>query len=742
MAERFPRGPYAVRAENARILAPPDFAARIENMRQTEEGTLRAIEGPCPYVPSYGAEGQPVAGDAPASGSTAVADPLTYGRMHGIFHCRLRGGQRDVLLVHSGKQIWEFEGWNRKYRVLLGTGGQYNENLVDSSRPQWPTQFEATPTGVVIAPATGRAYFYDGRAIAPLGFAETPAAPTLQGPIDLATTAANDGGYAHDRNPDSAWTGSTTQTEMLLGFPRIGTVDAPIADDVHAGQLLDGRWQGAVQWIDRWGNLSPVSPRSNTVEVRRQRSKGTANFTADMFRKEFLWTGIEGGPDNTVGRILYRTPDMLHAGTQKLYEMPLDAAPTATAFATLPDNVTTVFPDNTPDSWLLNEATDIVPVPEFRVCRVAFGRLFIANTTGEPGLVRWSQPGRWGTFARGDEVFPDASGAEVTGLWRAREGVLVFTRTSTYIITPNDQGDGFRSFTLNERIGCVAPSSLGTLPDGRTVWLGEQGFYQWDGQSVQRISDPIGEDLRAFTRGRLQQATAAVDKTGEYRCWIPVEGSTDNNLCFVFDGQAWRRRTDVKAVAVCVTRDERQYMLAAGKVTDSTGTEKNGVWVLDHATSKFKPQRNVAVMETIWLGVEASMDKGSTWEFWLMLREEQKRGLKVEVMRDWRESPVLETHTRTAGDENVLAYPEDDEPAFWDVTSFGAAGAIWIKRRPYWRRVRVYVPSAETVKIRISSPDVLSTETAADVSTLWEFVALTSVGTPKTKRGNASRTPP
>jgi hypothetical protein len=666
--------------------------------------------------------------------------------MHGVFHCKLRGGQRDVLLVHSGDQIWEFEGWNRAYRRLISPSvGQLDAALPDDNRPQWPTQFEATPTGVVIVPAVGRAYFYDGRVVAPLGFAERPAAPVMRGPEASSSTTPNDVGYAHDRNPNDAWTPPGNQTCMLFGFPRIGTVESPFeANEDHAGQLLDGRWQGAVQWVDAWGNLSPVSPRSNTVEIRRQKSSAGATLdTVDLYRKQFLWTGIECGPPGTRARILYRTQDMLHAGTQKLYEMPLDASPSATAFATMPDNESNIFPDNTPDSWLLVEAPNIVPVPEFRLCRAAFGRLFIANTAGDPGLVRWSLPGQWGTFAQGDEDYPDSSGAEITGLWRVPQGLLAFTTSSTFFIGPNDQGDGFRSHTLHAHAGCVAPSSIGTLLDGRVVWLGEQGFYQWDGQNIQRISDPIGEDLRAFTRGRLVQATAAVDpRSGEYRCWLPYNGSSDNNICFTFDGFNWRRRTDVKAAAVCVTRDERQYMLAAGKVTDATGTEKNGLWVLDHATETFKPQRNVAVMETIWLGSEASLDRGSTWEFWLMLREEQQRGLKVEVMRDWREDPVIETHTRALGNENVLAYPEDDVPEFWDVTAFGATGARWVKRRPYWRRVRVYIPSAETVKIRISSPDVLSGETAADVSTLWEFVAVTSVATPKTKRGNASRTPP
>ena len=43
-----------IRVEAGQLILPETVGSRIENMFLTEEGTLRSVWGPAPYVPDYG----------------------------------------------------------------------------------------------------------------------------------------------------------------------------------------------------------------------------------------------------------------------------------------------------------------------------------------------------------------------------------------------------------------------------------------------------------------------------------------------------------------------------------------------------------------------------------------------------------------------------------------------------------------------------------------------------------------
>ena len=169
VADEYPRkkkGPF--------ILTSEEMGSKIQNMMVTEEGTLRSIPGPAPYVPNYGA-GYP-----------------SYGTAHGIYHSIMVKSGRDLLLLHTDDQIWVHQGWNidltnanATWEVILGPSSS-NPLRIDSipnpATTDFPTQFESTPGGVVIVPQGGRAFFYDGLAVLPLGYDHSPSAPTGHGP--------------------------------------------------------------------------------------------------------------------------------------------------------------------------------------------------------------------------------------------------------------------------------------------------------------------------------------------------------------------------------------------------------------------------------------------------------------------------------------------------------------------------------------------------------------------------------
>jgi len=802
---RLTSGTLSLRVESNKFILADTIASHIRNMVPTEEGTLRGIRGPCPYVP-YNPN---LAAALPPNSGRPIFPMEGLLATKGLFHAVLPTYNRDVLLLEAHSTIWELQGWMHGWRPLVGQNPLsllVVQSWLNDDAPRFPTQFEVTDTGIIIVPQGGRAYFYDGKCVAQLGYTEIPGPPTGHGPastedyvtyarlergtFDIATTTyypdryiygeeiplvdeafgnpievgfadplLNNDSYAHDSQQ-----GFKTAMHRDFGYGRVGTVEPNPGDVGVNGIVLNCRYQAAIQWIDRWGNLSPLGGRSNEVYITEQPSfiySETTDSTEedivtevspgkiDLVLKQVAWSGIEAGPERTIGRILCRTKDLDHSGTSSLFMMRSYAAEGGANFATIPDNDTSFFPDNVPDSWLFIPVKEPIPIPEFKLSRAAFGRHFIANMTAEEGLVRWSMPGRWGTFLKDDYIFPDPTGAQVTGLWRCAQGLLVFTSGSTYLFTPNSSGDGFKSQTVSATVGCAAPNSLSTTETGLTIWLSYSGFYTYSSAGINPISAPIERTLKTLNRSRLRQACAAIDaETGEYRCWVARYSSKENDLCFVYDGVGWRERDDIIVTGLCVTRDHRQYMLAAGRQFRngdlyqpplSSGPEDGygvynpspveppdyNVWVIDHENQAYIPIRSPALVETAWLTGLAGRERATALTVYFWLRETKKNtasyppfdtegDLTVEVCRDWRET-VIETVTTDL-------VPDDDLPPFYNDTLLGT-DSLWIRRRPYWVRAFIYVPSCEVFKLRIYN--------TGD----WEFLGLVFDEQPKRSGG-------
>ena len=782
------QGPFIPRTESQKILTSDEMGSKIQNMVVTEEGTLRGVCGPAPYVPNYDG-GYP-----------------SYGTPHGIHHAIIAKTGRDLLLLHNGDQLWVHQGWNidvtspnDTWEVLLGPSSASPmrvDPLPNPTVPTFPTQFESTPMGVVIVPQGGRSFFYDGTTILPLGYDHAPAAPSGLGPQgvfamaiatvpkangtnhSLATGAdakrwsdLNSNRFGYSKSGATSWVGGGYYDRNGMcpefGFCEIGTLQ--VSPGVHAttntATLLPGLWQCKTQWIDKWGNLSPLSSVSNPITVEQERGDygspweldteyGEAvqdtfykGFRSARLLKQFLWNSISPGPDGTVGRVLVRTKDQINSGTLDYFEISPDKIGSFSGFATIPDNTTTCFPDNVGDAGLAGLAVDPIPVPLFRLCRLAFGRLWIANLSDRPGIVIPSLPGRWGTFERNVEYEPDPTGSEVTALWRGFGGLFVFTQNSTFMITPSatvqrNEQQGFQVETVNSGIGCVGPNAIQTMQDGSLIWMGIDGFYRAtmsrkEGLQISPISDEIERTFRNLNKPRFRAVTSVLDdKSGEYRCWVPDQNSKTNNLCLIYDGSGWRRRTDTKARASCTTVDHRRYSLVAGESPGTTVTSRteatglgqvysgyaagvdnppppsgniigtdnpdsadsvtvtnNNVWVLDHEVPSFVPSTRDYTVETSWIGGLRSLDRKTAFTVYIWLRETSKSTLNVEVYRDWRMDVV---HTETA---NV--YSTEDTPPFWGTAELGSTNTYKL-RRPFWVKADLFLPACEAFRLRLT----------------------------------------
>tara|TARA_R110002012_G_scaffold9854_4_gene45814 strand:- start:264 stop:2510 length:2247 start_codon:yes stop_codon:yes gene_type:complete len=723
------RGPLLIRAESGKLLLPQDVGSEVENMYLTKEGTLRSVWGPAPYVPNYG-------------DVTNSVYP-SYGTMHGVFHARLGNeGSRDVLLAQWDNTVYVFEGWNARagnaWKSLAGPSAGSPDLVVEilaDERARFPAQWEVTPRGIVIIPKgdNTRPLFYDGTTVLPLGFDAVPGTPTGWGPL-----SGGESFYYHTgtgaRVADNA--GALTPIASLFKLPtdfgegRVGTIElgdnAPnaLTNGDATGRVSQGRYRAAAQLIDIWGNLSPISGRSADLIVPR-----TGNvFQPEKALPQLLWDSLPIGPNGTIGRSVLRTKDLENADTQELFELPSNSAEGVLAFATVPDNVSQMYPDNCPDGWLITKPVAPTPVTPFKLYKTAFGRGWAANFQGDPGKLHPTMPGRFGTFLEGKELYPDPRGAEITGLFSMPGGLLTFTETTTFLVAFNDYArDEFFVQTVHPTIGCVAPSSIAVMPDGMIVWLSQDGFYGMKDTQIVPISDSIEYQLRRINRARMVQACAAFDvHEKKYRCWLPMEASKENNVCWEFDGAGWTKRTDTAAADVCVTQDHRGYMIAAGKATQSNGTPfpsptiVPGVWLIDHEVRTWTPYRDKATIETCWIGGPDTDGRASPKTVYLWLRETTQetpdsllgadRGvLTVEVERDWR--------TDTKYSTTVKLYPTDDEPPFWGTTEYGGTTsggntARWDRRRPYHTRADIFLPSCETFRLRI--------EYEGD----WEFLGL------------------
>lgn len=655
-----------VASETSALLQPLGSADLVQNFRRTKEGTLAPVTGPAPLIPDYG-QGY-----------------LTWGNPHGVCHARLGPkGTRDVLLVHTGTSIYVQDGPTRS-RVLLvgaaGSGAQFETTLLNDQAVRPPTQFLVTPEYIVIMPAGHRALAYDGERIDYLGYDRAPGAPLV-----YTSSLANDVMFG------VGW--GIFHADFGLG--RLGTISNEHGDNSR----LRGGYEWATQWVDVWSNLSPWSARSNAVSWAKL-TPATGN--AEATRPPAHIANIEPGPGATRGRMVARSKDREHAGTNDLFVLPnAQGGNYSGRFATIPDNSAQVLPDNAPDTWLALPIVEVDPLPVVRWGRLAFGRAWY-NPDAEPGVLLGTLRGRWGTPQKDLRIQPDPAGGELTGAWAFGGRMLVWTRTTTFVVTPLENVDGFRYDILHPGVGCAGPSAMASLADGSLVWLSyEGGFYRYDGRGVLPlpVSDDIGGTVDGLNKARLAQACAAFDSDSqEFRIWVPNGGSRENNLCLILDvaTSGWRRRDGEDLRAVCVTQDHRRLMVGVGYVTPSGGAPTSGAWVLDRRDPGFTEPARQYIIRTGFYAPSSREKATSPMTVFPIFRETRASAVAMTTTRDWRYGA-----TQDSGATLIPQQP-NDLPPVWGTTTWGTSSR-WVRRRPVFLKVDIYLPAASSFQIQFLS---------------------------------------
>ncbi len=643
------------------------LAQKIQNFELTQDGTLKSVVGPAIYEPVR-----------------KEGSGILLSDMHGIFHAALMGGIADTLLVRSGSVLYRHAGWERGWEPLY-TG------LSDEHRPIYPDQFLVLNNTIIYTNGIDRALVinHDGM-VTPLGFNNIPATPFAEGPQQLspserAAGIPNADGYS--------WPGT------------IGTVGDVL--DGQTGALLSGGWYYYLQWEDIFGNLSQSSAPSNLVHVSTIQADPVAtdpvsgdffttiNSELDDLTRQFI-VRIEGdAPDHCVAMRLYRTPDTKHVST--IPQM----------LARVANNRQVTYPDNIPDSALGAPMLDTVAVPVFRTMCTHQGRLVVANTPTDPGIVRRSQPGLPGTFASVDYIYPDSGGSEVTGLASHAGKLLAFTENSVYELV-----DFALPVPLAQGIGCVAPKSIKALPSGKLMWLGRDGFYQMSASgAVELVSTGINRTVRNFiNKARLRTACAVIDAdSSEYRCAVCPAGESKQTLILTYDGVSWKRqKLAIDISDWCQTEDYRQYILAAGQdTTIMPEVDSHFVFVMGRQTANYTPPEREIIYRSGWMrGDEVGLTPIYVRTMYIGMKDAWDGEFTVRFYRNgsWSDSASEAISVKAVG-------PDDGSSVVTDIAGSAVIGlAKTHDPRLFFRQVPVGLTTTSTwaFEIRATSPTRLN----------------------------------
>ena len=296
--------------EAQREYAPDGLAWKIENLEDPGDGTLRSVDGPCPYEPIT------------KRSAFGAAHP------HGVFHARLLGGLADVLLYRAGSTLYRHDGSRQSWKVLY-TG------LSDDVNPSYPDQFVVLNDKIIWTNGVDRALVIDeSDMVVPLGFSRVPSAPTAFGPSRL------DGGGKIDEANDVKGS-RDVHYPNTLGYSwqgGIGTTGGLL--EGQAGSILPGAWFYHQQWEDIHGNLSAVSPASNSAVLATMQADPFTNADTaraprnpfangkkhlgcelDDLTRQFAVECGDDPPDHAVALRISRTSDTVNAATLRSFAL-------------------------------------------------------------------------------------------------------------------------------------------------------------------------------------------------------------------------------------------------------------------------------------------------------------------------------------------------------------------------------------------------------------------------------------
>jgi hypothetical protein len=417
---------------------------------------------------------------------------------------------------------------------------------------------------------------------------------------------------------------------------------------------------------DDYDNYPNVSVFANNL--------GSSSVQVDDLTRQFCVTGIPTGPEGTVARILAASLDLATHPAEPHF------------LFRIPDNVTTIFPDDVADGSLGATLTDYIVLPPFQAMCAWNGCLVVLCGRD----VRVSDPSFPGSF-RPDRVVPLApDGAEPTGVFTS--GSKLYAATSTGIFAIEDGPAGLTARKLSNGMGLVGPNATAPTELGVAVGMSANGWWSIDGgDNVVPISREEYPLFKRLNKGRLAHVTGVWnERDREAMFAVPEAGKYGNTLCMCWDGSGWRRRRyGMQFEYLCATQDWRRYVLAGGR----NGTEPN-VWTLHGEVTSYTPPTKTYLFKSAWLRADPNgMKRFNVEHIYVGLVETSRANVSMQVWQNGsRDTQVGPTHTFQLVN-----------PATTEVLDALVIGTGKLREpRLTWKRVDVRVKSAESFAFDLS----------------------------------------
>ncbi len=203
---------------------------------------------------------------------------------------------------------------------------------------------------------------------------------------------------------------------------------------------------------------------------------------------------------------------------------------------TISDNTTTVFSDTASVGTAVIPSSNNVP-PKFAYVLTWHDRIFVAGIPSLPFTLQWSDPGLPDIFNPFNTLVCNPKDP-IMALYVYNDRVLVFNRHSIGQILGSTSAT-FQYSEITNAVGCVDGRSIQTRTSTgvpTVMWLADKGFYQFNGSSIEYISDDIEDQMTlniqqgSATRGRHTDDTDADFNAGTKSASLTVTGGQLSTL--------------------------------------------------------------------------------------------------------------------------------------------------------------------------------------------------------------------
>lgn len=369
----------------------------------------------------------------------------------------------------------------------------------------------------------------------------------LSGTEYLSCVTANNRLYYCDGTVFKVTDGETSYNAQITRPPAVDKATLATNGAGHLSGEYDYKW---TFYSSTWGQESPASDESDTIVTSANAVTVTISGTTSDARVD----------------------------KKRVYRRKVSASESIWKYVGEVAVAETTFEDNVRDL----EASTIITsplsydesLPAFRYLAYQGEVMFLGGSDLYPTRVYYTRPGMpWSVTA----FFDVGSGTDtdpVTGIVAFRGFVVVFKERSIWNLSGNDE----TSFYFTKQVagrGCKSHHSI-IEEGGRLYFLGEDGFYVYDGSSCEKISgtsqhDPIQPDItnRNYARDRYCQGVWDPDRQAALWSYSTAGAAANDQVYALFMEHSKRMEYP------CWTRWVLTDLTWLGNLTDSATRQRS-----------------------------------------------------------------------------------------------------------------------------------------------------------------------